>query len=168
MTEEAKAALDLRLARGEISPEEYTKTLKLLTQDEKTIIQQSDASANRPESSSKIESPKSASPQPSAPTKPKAGTSKGCLGCLGIIMVLVIIGIIAEMTGANEIKVGSNGAIGFPPPGLLLAEIHLAPGTKLESIRRISDASCSYTVLDGQYQGRSVIIMDSEVPNHPP
>ena len=38
MNEEVKMALDLRLARGEISPEEYTKTLTLLAPDAKTTL----------------------------------------------------------------------------------------------------------------------------------
>src|SRR6266700_2339365 len=92
MNEEAKNALDLRLAHGEISHEEYSKTLALLAQG---------STSTTPAKDSPQVQPQSLSGQTADP-KPKQAIGKGCTGCLGIIILLMVIGWIAEIGGCEN------------------------------------------------------------------
>jgi hypothetical protein len=80
MNESAKAVLDLRVVRGEISQEEYTKTLALLAQGStSTTSAQTPAQDASQGIAASATQPTSGQ---SATTKQKQPMSKGCMGCL--------------------------------------------------------------------------------------
>jgi hypothetical protein len=168
MNQEAKAALDLRLARGEISHEEYTKTLELLA---------TSSGSTTPAQVSHKAPPPSPAGQSASP-KPKQPMGKGCMGCLGVVVLLMVIGWITEIGGCDgdnkpprsaqapadpSIRyIGVNGAVaGYDNYG---SPVRLPPGTGVRATGgTYMGTQKIYVVTEGALAGMQVPLSESDL-----